>query len=281
VLANDGYCLKLYDVQPTSLEKEMESFYKSLDILNKTALAELDVDADAIFVFSGLTGTSVGFKRYEDFIRINEVGLLNLLDRLSETRSHARVIFPSSRLVYRGLKGGKLKEDDEKEFKTIYALNKFACENYLEMYRQCFGINYTIFRICVPYGQLLGDYSYGTMGFLLGKAQKGENISLYGDGSQRRTFTHISDICSILKEASLLNDTLNDTFNIGGADHLSMSELAGMVAEKYGVDIEFREWPQLDLSIESGDTVFDSSKLDGLIGSTYEHNVRDWLKSIE
>jgi UDP-glucose 4-epimerase len=280
VLANDEYRLKLYDIQSTPPDKEMEPFYKSLDILNKDSLAALDVDADAIFVFSGLTGTSAGFKRYEDFININEVGLLNLLDRLREARSRARVVFPSSRLVYKGLKGGKLKEDDEKEFKTVYALNKFACENYLEMYRQCFGINYSVFRICVPYGHLLGDYSYGTMGFLLGRARKGENISLYGDGSQRRTFTHISDICFVLKDASFRSDTLNDTFNIGGADDLSMLELAGMVAEKYDVDVEFREWPPLDLAIESGDTVFDSSKLDHLLNYGYKYKLEDWLKGL-
>lgn len=281
VLADEEYRLKLYDVQPGPLDKEMGAWYKSLDILDKEALAELEVDADAIFVFSGLTGTSVGFKRYEEFINTNEVGLLNILDLLKARGSHARVVFPSSRLVYRGVKGGKLKEDDAKEFKTVYAMNKFACENYLEMYRQCFGIDYTVFRICVPYGHLLGDYSYGTMGFLLGRARKGESITLYGDGSQRRTFTHISDICFVLKEASFRGDTLNDIFNIGGADDLSMLELAEKVAEKYGVDVEFREWPPLDLAIESGDTLFDSSKLDHLLKYEYKYNLEDWLKGLD
>jgi len=176
------------------------------------------------------------------------------------------------------VKGGKLREGDEKEFKTVYALNKFACEQYLEMYRRCFGIRYTVFRICVPYGNLLGDYSYGTMGFLLGRAMKGENIPLYGDGSQRRTFTHVYDICQILKEGAFLEGTLNDVFNIGGADDLSMLELARMAAGKYGVDVTFSEWPGLDLAIESGDTVFDASKLERLMDYQYKYNLVDWLR---
>ena len=35
-----------------------------------------------------------------------------------------------------------LKETDEKEFKTIYAINKFACEQYLEMYERVFALKY-------------------------------------------------------------------------------------------------------------------------------------------
>ena len=279
VLHDDGIRLTLGDVQAEALDGEMGAFYRPLDLLDRESLNRLDFDVDVVFFFAGLTGTSVGFKRYEDFINVNEVGILNVLDRLKE--SSARVVFPSSRLVYRGVENRALKEDDEKEFKTVYALNKFASEQYLEMYWRCFGTRYTVFRICVPYGNLLGDYSYGTMGFLLGRARKGENIPLYGDGSQRRTFTHVYDICQILKEGAFLEGTLNDVFNIGGADNLSILELARMVAEKYGVDVTFSEWPELDLAIESGDTVFDASKLDRLMDYQYKYNLVDWLRELE
>lgn len=65
-----------------------------------------------------------------------------------------------------------MKEDDEKETKTIYAVNKIACENLLYAYRQNFDIPYTIFRICVPFGNMFSDdYSFGTIGFLSVKHQ--------------------------------------------------------------------------------------------------------------
>ncbi|MCP5046869.1 MAG: NAD(P)-dependent oxidoreductase [bacterium] len=280
-LHRDGFLVKLYDVQPEPVDREMTYHYSPLDILNKEDISKLDVNVDAIFLFSGLTGTSVGFNKYEAFITLNEIGLLNVLDRMKETGSNARLVFPSSRLVYKGQKDRKLLESDEKEFKTVYALNKFACENYLDMYHRCFNINYTIFRICVPYGNLLGGYSYGTMGFLLGRARKGENIPLYGDGSQKRTFTHIYDICKALEKAAFLETTLNDVFNIGGGDHLSILEAANLVAKKYGTDVVFSQWPELDLTIESGDTMFDSSKLNNLIDHNYKYNVADWLNELE
>ncbi len=67
------------------------------------------------------------------------------------------------------------------------------------MYHNAFGIDYTIFKICVPYVNNFGDaYSYGTLGFFLSKAIRGECITLFGDGSIRRTFTHVDDISQIV-----------------------------------------------------------------------------------
>ena len=47
-----------------------------------------------------------------------------------------------------------------------------------------FHSHFTIFRICVPYGNLIDElYSYGTIGFFINRAMKGQNITIYGDGS--------------------------------------------------------------------------------------------------
>ena len=59
------------------------------------------------------------------------------------------------------------------------------------MYNNMYGIPYTVFRICLPYGTLVPEASsYGTAEFFMKKATAGENITLYGDGKQRRTITY-------------------------------------------------------------------------------------------
>ena len=75
----------------------------------------------------GKTGTITGFGNYEEFIDINEKALLNILNEYRNQHSSAKIIYPSTRLVYRG-DDMPLKEDAVKEFKTIYAINKYACE---------------------------------------------------------------------------------------------------------------------------------------------------------
>ncbi len=93
--------------------------YNHIDISKKGDLEQLDSGADFIFLFAGLTGTTDGFDRPEDFIRVNELGLLNLLTRMRENACKARVVFPLTRLVHKGRKKHTLIEYDRTETKTI------------------------------------------------------------------------------------------------------------------------------------------------------------------
>ena len=69
----------------------------------------------------------------------------------------------------------------------------------------------------------------------------------------------------------------NDVFNVGGENY-SLKEMALLIAKKYGVGVDYVPWPQIALRTESGDTVFDSSKLDRAIGSFVTHKFADWVK---
>ena len=143
--------IKLYDYTDTHIDGEKS--YTSIRILQQESVSQIDMDCDVIFMFVGKTGSADGFDNYNTFIDINECSLLNLLYEYRRQNSRAKIIFPSTRLVYKGC-DKPLKEDAPKEFKTIYAINKFACEQYLELYSEIYNITYCIFRICVPYGTL-------------------------------------------------------------------------------------------------------------------------------
>lgn len=255
--------------------------YKSIDIIDFKKIREVDFDVDYIFVFAGLTGTDIGFDKFDDFINSNEVGLLNILKHLVDTKSKARIIFPSTRLVYKGIQNTFLKEDSEKQALTIYAQNKLSCENYLKMYANRFGVNHTIFRICVPYGNLFSEeYSYGTIGFFLNKAKTNNNITLFGKGEAKRTFTHIEDICISIIKTLEFKSSINTVFNIGSNDNLSLLETAKLFSNKYQVNIDFFDWPSEAFKIESGDTLFDDEKIITLTNYQYKHSLSEWIKKL-
>lgn len=273
-LKEEVFC---YDIQDKSINDSDN--YNQLDITDYSKVCELNLNVDYIYLFAGLTGTSQGFDDYDKYIDINEKGLLNILTRMKESGSQARIVFPSTRLVYKGKQNTLLKEDAEKETNTIYAINKLSCEYILAMYQKTFGIQYTIFRICVPYSSLIkSKLSYGTLGFFLQKAKNQQNIELYGNGLLRRTFTNIVDICTSIHSAIQYEESKGKIYNIGGED-LSLFDVASKIAEKYGVKVVFTEWPKLALQIESGDTVFDSEELDKLINKEVYCNFREWLSN--
>lgn len=266
--------LLLYDYTPLQIDGFAP--YRQVDPCDFASVSEIDFSADLIFDFVGKTGTWKGFDEIETYLDVNEKALLHLLNAYRKANSHAKIIYPSTRLVYRG-REGKLKENASKEGKTIYAINKLACESYLEAYRNAFGVSYCIFRICVPYASFLSGSSYGTAEFMLKRAQAGEDICLFGGGAQRRTFTHIEDLCRQLWQGALLCDC--GVYNVGGED-LSLKEVASLIAKRYSISVKDVPWEENAKKIESGDTVFDAEKLEQIIGKQTYHSLFEWVEQL-
>ena len=278
-LNQDGEKVLSTDVAEQSIDHH--SNYQSIDITSINQVSSLDFDVDHIYCFGGLTGTNVGFDKYKDFVEVNEIGLLNILTHHKNSKSTARIVFPSTRLVYKGQKDVFLKEEAPKESLTIYAQNKLSCEEYLKQYATNFNVDYTVFRICVPYGNVFDEnFSYGTVGFFYNKAKNKENISLFGKGELRRTFTHVEDICKTIMDTVKLASSKNNIFNIGSNDNLSLLEVAKLFAAKFNVDINFTEWPEQALKVESGDTIFDDTKIKIIANYTYKNSITNWIENL-
>lgn len=273
-LKGRGYDVKTYDIIPGE-----EESYLCVDMTNSESVSKIDLNVDYIYMFAGLTGTYVGFDAYEKYININEIALLNLLDAIRKSEFRPKVIFPSTRLVYKGY-DKPLKEDDRKECKTIYAVNKIACEGYLQAYRDSFDIPYTVFRICIPYGNMLStDYSFGTVGFFIKQAKAGKDITLYGGGTIKRTFTHMEDLCYQIVEGALKKESDGHIYNVGG-ETLSLRQAAEIVASKFGIKVIDVPWPERDLRIESDHTYFDDTKIQALLGGMTYKRLEDLSKDI-
>lgn len=273
-LERRGMSLQVYDVQDVN-----ELNYKKIDIINPESIAKIDLNVDYIFMFAGLTGTYAGFDNYQKYNAVNEIGLMNLLDAIRRSPYRPKIIFPSTRLVYKGV-DRPLKEIDEIESKTIYAVNKIACEGLLNAYKTSFDIPYTVFRICIPYGNLLStDYSYGTVGFFIKQAKMGNDITLYGDGTIKRTFTHMEDLCFQIVEGAFKPNSNGEIYNIGG-ETLSLKEAAEIIAAKFSTNVSTVPWPKKDLCIESGHTYFDDSKIQALLCMKPYKKLKDFSKDI-
>lgn len=267
---NDVVC---YDV----VESEDVNYHRC-DLTDFESVRRIiDLKVDYIFMFAGLTRTYVGFDKANIFVNVNEMGLINLLNCIRESKYRPKIIFPSTRLIYKGADKA-LKEDDEKETKTIYAVNKIACENLLYAYRQNFDIPYTIFRICVPFGNMFSDdYSFGTIGFFIRQASNDRRITLYGDGSIKRTFTSMHDLCKQIVEVGMERVSDGEIYNIGGHTY-SLRNAAEIIASYYKAEISFISWPERDLKMESGSTYFDSSKIERVMGKIVFESLEELLK---
>jgi UDP-glucuronate decarboxylase len=151
-------------------------------------------------------------------------GIENILN-LSKNSTVKRIFFSSSSEVY-----GEPTELPQNEQTTPlnsripYAVVKNAGEAFLRSYKKEFDLDYTIFRFFNTYGPKQSvDF---VMSRFISLALRNQNITIYGDGMQTRTFCFIDDNIDSCVNAFYENEVVNDVVNIGGHKEITMLDLA-------------------------------------------------------
>lgn len=159
-------------------------------------------------------------------------GVRNILD-LCKNTGVKRVTYSSSSEVY-----GEPVEIPQNErttplnSKLPYAIVKNLGEAFLRSYHKEYGLDYTVFRFFNTYGPKQSkDF---VVSKFIRAALKGEDITIYGDGRQTRTFCYIDDNITATVNAYSQSKMLNDVANIGSDVEISILELANLVIELSG-----------------------------------------------
>jgi UDP-glucuronate decarboxylase len=189
----------------------------------------------------------VGVKRTTDnpVMVLRDIdGIRNVLD-LSKNTGVQRVLFASSSEVY-----GEPVEIPQNErttplnSKVPYAIVKNIGEAFLRSYYKEYGLEYTIFRFFNTYGpKQSSDF---VISKFIKAALANEDITLYGDGEQTRTFCYIDDNIEACLNAFHRGEVLNDVVNIGSDVEISIRELAAMIIEITGSRSKIVHLPPLE-----------------------------------
>ncbi len=154
-------------------------------------------------------------------------GFRNVLD-LSKNTGVKRVFFASSSEVYgEPVVMPQHEETTPLNSRLPYAVVKNIGEAYLKSYQLEYGLDYTIFRFFNTYGpKQSNDF---VMSKFIDFAIKNEDITIYGDGSQSRTFCYFADNIDATIKAISKEGTVNQILNIGNNKETSILELAKTV----------------------------------------------------
>lgn len=170
-------------------------------------------------------------------------GIKNILN-LCKNTSVKRIFYSSSSEVY-----GEAIETPQNELTTPlnsrlpYAIVKNAAEAFIKSYHQEFGLNYTIFRFFNTYGPMQSkDF---VISKFIAAALKNEDITIYGDGTQSRTFCFVNDNISACINAFEKELFINDVVNIGSSKEVSILELAEAVVEVANSNSKIKHLPPL------------------------------------
>lgn len=179
----------------------------------------------AAYAAEGLSHFVRGFN-----YRNNLLASINLINA-SVNHSVKHFVFTSSIAVY-GPTQVPMREDTVPQPEDPYGISKYAVELDLEAAARMFGLNYTVFRPHNVYGerQNIADKYRNVAGIFMNQLLQGKPMTVFGDGSQTRAFTHVDDVAPMIARAPMVAGARNQVFNVGSDKAYTVIELAREIA---------------------------------------------------
>ena len=159
----------------------------------------------------------------------NLVGSIHLVNESIKHKIKC-FVFTSSIAVY-GAGQLPMTEDTVPQPEDPYGVSKYAVELDLRAAHEMFGLNYIVFRPHNVYGeyQNVGDRYRNVIGIFMNQLMQGQPLTIFGDGTQTRAFSYISDVAPHIARSVSIEGAYNQVFNIGGDKEYSVNELAKTV----------------------------------------------------
>lgn len=199
------------------------------DVADAALLATLG-PVDAILHFASPASPVDYLEAPIDTVRAGSVGTWALLDL---ARAHgARFLLASTSEIY----GEPLVHPQTEDYwgnvnpigvRSVYDEAKRFSEMLTAMYRREFGVNTAIVRIFNTYGPRMRANDGRVVPNFVLQALRGEPLTIYGDGSQTRSFCFYSDLVEGITR--LLASDANDPVNLGNPEEVTMQTLAETV----------------------------------------------------
>jgi len=207
----------------------------------------------------------------------NLIGSVNLINA-SVNCGVKCFVFTSSIAVY-GAGQSPMSEDMIPVPEDSYGISKLAVEQELRVTHEMFGLDYIIFRPHNVYGerQNIGDRYRNVVGIFMNQLLQGKPMSIFGDGTQERAFTHIDDVAPIIAHSVEESRAKNEVFNIGADVPHTVNYLAQVVAEAMELKCEVLHLPERN---EVKIAYSDHSKAERVFGTKQKKTLVNGVKTM-
>ncbi len=233
VLIEQGHEVVIYDLEAPRYGQKC-GFMRG-DARDVDRLSQLLKAGDVVYLLAAEANVN---RFYESPLFSNDITAGSTLSVLEAARrtGAARVILASTEWVY-----GSLPEAGEENITEdtpctdnpdhIYTSSKIAAELYCKNYRSLYGVNYTIMRYGIPFGERARPETVTPI--FIRRIVRGEPITIHGDGSQTRQFIYVKDLARG-NAACLRPAAENQIFNLNGKKKVSVIQIVKTLEEILG-----------------------------------------------
>ena len=249
------------------------------DVRDEHSLKYLVQNQDFLFNLAGQTSHVDSMNNPFTDLDINSKAQLYILEACRKYNPDINIVFASTRQIYG--RPEYLPVDEKHPLKPvdINGVNKLAGEWYHLLYHRVYGINTSVLRLTNTIGprMRIKDARQTFLGIWIRRIIEGLEFEVWG-GEQLRDFSYVDDAVSALLLAATNELAWGRVFNLGGAEVISLLDLARMLKEvnKQG-DYVVKAFPLDRQKIDIGDFYADYSLISSILGWQPETKLRHAL----
>jgi UDP-glucose 4-epimerase len=201
------------------------------DVRDEHSLRQLVRGQDYLFNLAGQTShVDSMLDPYTD-LEINCRAQLSILETCRRHNPSVKIVFASTRQIYGRPEYLPVDERHPLRPVDVNGINKTAGEWYHLVYGDVYGIAVCVLRLTNTYGPRMRvrDARQTFLGEWLRLAVLGEELTIFGDGSQRRDFNYVDDAVRAFLLAAAREESAGRIYNLGDERHVDLNELAQLV----------------------------------------------------
>jgi nucleoside-diphosphate-sugar epimerase len=240
-LLDKGYEVSVLDNFATGHQANLDGLDVELvegDLRSYERVATATRGVDIVFHEGALPSVP---RSIQDPLTSNEVNIGGTLNVLLAARDHGvkRVIAASSSSVYGDTPGMPRTESQRPQPMSPYAVSKLAAEQYCLAANRVYGLETVVLRYFNVFGERqdpLSGYAAVIPKFIRQLLAK-EPITIFGDGSTSRDFTHVENVVTANLAAVEAPNAVGRVINVAMGESHTLNTLAAMLGEMLGVDV--------------------------------------------
>jgi UDP-glucose 4-epimerase len=214
-------------------------------------------------------------------LEINCKSQLWILEAVRRGNPDLKVVYAGTRQIYGRPQRLPVDETHPLQPIDVNGINKLSGEFYHLLYHSVYGIRACSLRMTNTYGprQLIRHARQGFIGWFVRRALLGEEIQIFGDGSQRRDFDYVDDAVDAFLRAGADPAADGRVFNLGGDAPIRLLDLAKLLVELAGRGSwRLEPFPDERKRIDIGDFHADSSRIREVLGWRPTTPLREGLR---
>jgi UDP-glucuronate 4-epimerase len=217
-------------------------------------LHEFVADCDAAFHLAAEPGVRASWgMRFETYVRNNVLATQHLLDAFREAPGK-RFVYSSSSSIYGQAERFPTAEDVIPRPVSPYGITKLAAEHLCSACHTNYGVDVVVLRYFSVYGpRQRPDMAFSVF---CAAALNDRPITVFGDGTQTRDFTYVSDVVRATRQAALAERVGGNVYNVGGGAQISLNDGIAAIEQFAGrrLDVSRAERQHGDVRDTSADS---------------------------